>query len=364
MEHQTSPSTDPFYGLINSNVDGILVIDEDGIIRFVNPAAESILRKTSDELIDTPFGFPVMAGEKVEVDVASHTDTPLVAELRVADITWQARPASLISLRDITERKQMEQALTTHAEALRTSVSELEAFSYMVSHDLWNHMRRIGQLNEVLMAEELPNLSDRGKAQIQQIQNTCDQTKASIEALLQFSRISHMEMACGNFNLYSVVTELIDQMQLVFGDRPIKLPKRLTANVYGDKRLLRVALDNLLENAWKYTQTVPNPKIEFGQLSPSRWPRNMPTAAKRPDYIVLFVKDNGVGFNMADASELFLPFRRLPSAGAIKGNGIGLTTVQRIVHRHQGHIWAKSQLDQGTTLYFTLPTKKWSTFGP
>lgn len=351
---------DQFYRLILGNVDGMLVVDGEGLIRFVNPAAEALLGKSAEVLIGAPFGFPVMAGEKVEVDVASHTANPLVAELRTAEIVWQKQPAALISLRDITERKTMERSLKTHAEALENSVSELEAFSYMVSHDLWNHMRRIGQLNEALLRDEQPNMSDRGKAQVMQIQDTCQRTKATIEGLLQFSRISHMEMVCGEFEIYPLVAELMEQMQLVYGDRTTKLPKRNTLQLYGDKRLLRVALDNLLENAWKYTQKTDGPKIEFGHLSPSRWPKDMPEAAKQPDYAVFFMKDNGLGFNMANIDQLFLPFRRLPSAREFEGNGIGLTTVQRIVHRHRGHIWAKSQLEKGTTFYFTFPAKKWA----
>ena len=350
--------SDPFYLLIFKNVDGMLVVDSKGIICFVNPAAETLLGKDSEVLIGSPFGFPVMAGEKVEVDIASRANTLLVAELRTADIIWQSQPASLISLRDISDRKQMEQALKRHATALETSVSELEAFSYMVSHDLWNHMRRIGQLNQALMDEEQSRMSDRGKAQMKQIQETCDRTKASIEALLQFSRVSHMEMVCSEFNLYPLVAELIEQMQLVYGDRAIKLPKRLSATVYGDKRLIRVALDNLLENAWKYTQHAANPQIEFGHFSPSRWPSNMPAEAQRPDVTVFFLKDNGIGFNMSNADDLFLPFRRLPSAGALEGSGIGLTTVQRIIHRHNGYVWAKSRLQRGTTICFTLSCRK------
>ncbi|MEO1445034.1 MAG: ATP-binding protein [Cyanobacteria bacterium J06635_11] len=347
-----------FYHLFLGNVDGMLVVDGEGIIQFINPAAESLLGKPEAVLIGSPFGFPVMAGEKVEVDIASHTPKPLVAELRTADIIWKQQPAALISLRDITERKTMERSLKTHAEALENSVSELEAFSYMVSHDLWNHMRRIGQLNEALLRDEQPNMSDRGKAQVAQIQDTCERTKATIEGLLQFSRVSHMEMVCGEFDIYSVVTELMEQMQLVYGDRTIKLPKRSRKRLYGDKRLLRVALDNLLENAWKYTQKAHDPTIEFGQLSPSRWPKDMPAEAKQPDYAVFFVKDNGIGFNMANIQQLFSPFRRLPSANEFAGHGIGLTTVQRIIHRHHGHIWAKGQAEKGTTLYFTCPTKK------
>ena len=138
--------------LIQSNADGMLVVDTQGVTRFVNPAAEVLLGRAGDTLLNEPFGFPIIAGEKTEVDVQSHTAKPLVAELRTAEITWEGHQAFLISLRDITDRKALERSLQSRTEALETTIGELEAFSYMISHDLWNHVRHIGQLATALNA--------------------------------------------------------------------------------------------------------------------------------------------------------------------------------------------------------------------
>lgn len=350
-----SLASDQFFTLIHKNADGMLVVDQQGIIKFVNPAAEVLLGRSESDLLGEPLGFPLMVGEKVDVDVQSHTQNPLVAELRTVKIIWSHQPAFLISLRDITERKALETALKARSDELQSAVSELEMFSHMVSHDLWNQMRRIGQLNQALLRGEQSTISDQGKAQAQQIQDISEKTKATIEGLLQFSRISQMEMAYSWLRIHDLVKELTEQLQLVYGHRVVKLSQSSSTKVYVDRRLLRVALDNLLENAWKYTETQEMPQIEFCQLSDSQQPESMPEVAKQPNYGLFLIQDNGIGFNMADMDDLFHPFRRLPSAKTFEGNGIGLTTVQRIIHRHGGHIWAKSAPNMGSTFYFTLP---------
>ncbi|MEM7066472.1 MAG: ATP-binding protein [Cyanobacteria bacterium P01_B01_bin.77] len=350
-----SIASDQFFTLIHKNADGMLVVDEQGIMQFVNPAAEVLLGRSGKDLVGEPLGFPLMTDEKVEIDVQSHTQNSLVAELRTVKIVWDQQPAFLISLRDITERKALEMDLKARSDALQSAVSELEVFSHMVSHDLWNQMRRIGQLNQALLQGEQSTMSAQGKAQVQQIQTISEQTRASIEGLLQFSRVSQMEMACSWLRIHDLVKELTEQLQLVYGYRALTMSKLSGTRVYVDKRLLRVALDNLLENAWKYTKIQETPEIEFSHLSASQQPASMPEMAKQLNYGLFMIQDNGIGFNMADIDDLFRPFRRLPSAKAFEGNGIGLATVQRIIHRHGGHIWAESIPSAGSIFYFTLP---------
>lgn len=352
-----SIASEQFFTLIHENADGTVVVDEQGIMQFVNPAAEALLGRTQKDLLGEPLGFPLMVDEKVEIDVQSHTQNPLVAELRTVKIVWDHQPAFLISLRDITERKILETNLKDRSEALQSAVSELEVFSHMVSQDLWNQMRRIGQLNQALLRGEQSRLSEQGKAQAQQIQDISTQTKATIEGLLQFSRISHMEMAYSWLRIHDLVKELIEQLQLVYGYRKVQISESSSTQVYVDKRLLRVVLDNLLENAWKYTTTQEQPEIQFCQLSASQQPPSMPELAKQRNYGLFLIQDNGIGFNMADIDDLFRPFRRLPSAQTFEGNGIGLATAQRIIHRHGGHIWAQSAPDVGSMFYFTLPLR-------
>ena len=168
-----------------------------------------------------------------------------------------------------------------------------------------------------------------------------------IEDLLLLSRISRSEMRYDKVNLSELVQEISDDIQALQPERIVDLSVMPDAFVYADRNLMRVVLENLLQNAWKYTSRHPTAQISFGIA------KNLDQSSAQTTY---FMHDDGAGFNMEQSSKLFGVFQRLHSNSEFPGTGIGLATVQRVIHRHGGKIWAESVPEQGATFYFTLPS--------
>jgi len=163
-----------------------------------------------------------------------------------------------------------------------------------------------------------------------------------IEGLLVLSRLGRARLATGSVDLSRLATEVAQSLRQDTPDRVVDFVIEPNLRAQGDPRLLRLVLQNLLGNAWKFSRDQPNPRIEVGRFS-------------KNGHLTLFVRDNGAGFDMAGAGRLFTPFQRLHTAGEFEGLGIGLATVQRIIERHGGHVWAEGHPGQGATIFFTLP---------
>jgi signal transduction histidine kinase len=226
-------------------------------------------------------------------------------------------------------------------EELEQRVNELEAFSSSTSHDLRAPLRRIEGFAKLLREEHGATLDAGGHHYLDRIQEGVRKMDDLIHALLGLSRASLSELTMETVNLSRLVHEIVTELQLHAPQRRVAVVIQPDVVVRGDARLLRVALQNLLDNAWKYTSTQPAARIEFG----------MTERAGQPVY---FVRDDGVGFDMAYVGRLFEPFQRLHSGAVFEGTGIGLATVQRILRRHGGRIWAESAPGQGATFFFTL----------
>jgi signal transduction histidine kinase len=247
----------------------------------------------------------------------------------------------LLVMEDITEQKRTEEALSRHAALLETSNKDLEAFSYSVSHDLRAPLRRMDGLSLKLREEYSANLDEKGKEYISLIRASCRRMGQLIDDMLALSRITLCGLARQHFDL----TALTEQIAAELGDaqrerRPeFSIAPGLTADA--DRRLLRIALENLLGNAVKFSSMRRRPKIDMACTE---------DGGKR----IYYVRDNGTGFDMTYADRLFLPFQRLHSGDLFPGTGIGLATVQRIIHRHGGEIWATGEKGKGATFFFTL----------
>jgi signal transduction histidine kinase len=343
--------------LISQNADGIVVVDLAGIVRFVNPAAEFMFNRSHSELMGNLFGFPLSIGERTEVNIISSNGKNIIAEMLIVNIQWKNEPAFLISLRDITEHKLITNSLKRRTIELEETIQELEIFSYSLSHDIWNYLRRIGLLSQNLLDQDYQQLSPESQEWLQQIDQISQQTKGLIEGLLQLSRVSYTKLNKQAFNLSALAEDVIKQIQLVYLNRSVKILVNQNIQAYGDQRLIRIALDNLLENAWKYTQICEETIIEFGQLT--EWEIQDLSSEIEMEYLVnysiFFVRDNGVGFEAANAQKLFQPFQRLHSEECFEGNGIGLATVRRVIQRHGGKVWARGKMNEGATFYFSLP---------
>jgi light-regulated signal transduction histidine kinase (bacteriophytochrome) len=215
---------------------------------------------------------------------------------------------------------------------------ELEAFSYAVSHDLRAPLRSLSGFSQALI--ELPNGRDDPKAQhyVNRIQEAARKLADLIDALLSLSRVSRTDIQLRELNFTQLCQEAAAATTRRFPDRNMDISIAPNMTAYGDSRLLRTALELLFDNAWKFTVTRQQASVTVGQ-----------------DGDTFFVRDNGVGFDMAYSEKLFRPFQRLHAEAEFGGIGIGLATAQRIVARHGGRLWADAKVAQGTTLFFSLP---------
>lgn len=346
--------------LITKNADGIVVVDRQGIVRFVNPAAESLFGRKAEALVGEVLGFPVGGSDKTEVDVRSATGEAAIAQMRVVEIDWESVPAYLISLRDVTETKQLERELKQRTADLEVANQELEAFSYSVSHDLRGPLNGIKGFSDLLARRCSDRLDDRGKQYLQSVRNSCTQMNELIDDLLQLSRASRSEIDLQPVDLSVVAKTIALKLKQTEPQREVEFVIAPDTIAKGDPKLLRIVLENLLGNAWKYTSKRDRSYIEFGMDTGSKLmaPSDRQLTPSNPQFAlekcVYFVRDNGAGFDPNSADELFVPFRRLHSHHEFEGTGIGLATVKRIIHHHGGRIWAAGSVGVGATFYFTL----------
>jgi PAS domain S-box-containing protein len=253
------------------------------------------------------------------------------------------------AIRDITERKQVEQRISKlnkeleyRAIELENANKELEAFSYSVSHDLRSPLQNIDSFSLILMEDYADQLDPEGLDYVQRLRGSCQHMEDIIDALLELSKMMRKELLVDHFDLTALSNAVAADLKQKNPDRLVDwvIAEGLTAE--GDAQLLRVVLENLFGNAWKFTANRPRARIEFGALLQSNGARTY------------FVRDDGAGFDMARASHLFTPFKRLHDQSEFRGTGIGLATVQRVIRRHGGKVWAEGVVNHGATFCFTL----------
>ena len=225
---------------------------------------------------------------------------------------------------------------------LEAANKELEVFSYSISHDLRAPLRSLDGFSQVLFEDYANQLDEQGKDYLQRIRKASQHMAELIDALLMLSRMTRKEMHYETVDLNTLAQATLAELRQTQPKRQIEVVIEEGLVVKGDPQLLRVVMENLLANAWKYTSRQPEARIEVGALRQEDGKRTY------------FVRDNGAGFDMAFADKLFKAFQRLHTPNEFPGIGIGLATVQRIIHRHGGRVWAEGEVEKGATFYFTL----------
>ena len=218
---------------------------------------------------------------------------------------------------------------------------ELESFSYAVSHDLRAPLRRIDSFSRAVLESQGDRLDETGRRYLERVREGSQHMSQLIDDVLHLAKVTRAELREQEVDLSAIATLALERLQESEPDRKVDIKVRPGVVVTGDGQLLRIAIENLLENAWKFTGKQPNARIEFGVTQV----QNEPT---------FFVRDNGAGFDMTYVGRLFGPFQRLHPQAEFAGSGIGLATVQRIIHRHGGRVWAEGLEGQGATFQFTL----------
>jgi PAS domain S-box-containing protein len=356
-------------GLLNLTHDTIFVRDMSDIISYWNRGAEELygwraeeaIGKHSHELLQTDFPIPI---EEVRAELL-HTGR-WEGELRkskadgsrvVVASRWSLRQdeqgravAILETNNDITERKRREQdiqnlnqELAKRSTELESINKELEAFAYSVSHDLRAPLRHMGGYAEMLQKKASSIVDEKSNHYMAMILDSAKRMGNLIDDLLAFSRIGRVEQQNTLVSLAQLVREAITEVRQDTEGRTIAWKIGALPDFYGDRSMLRLVMVNLISNAIKFTRKRPQAEIEIGCANGS--------AAD----LVVFVRDNGVGFDMKYVNKLFGVFQRLHQSDAFEGTGIGLATVQRIIHRHGGKVWAEGVVDSGATFYFSAP---------
>ena len=241
--------------------------------------------------------------------------------------------------------KRLNQDLLERATALETANKEMEAFSYSVSHDLRAPLRSIDGFSQAIIEDYTNKIDERGKDYLRRVRSAAQRMAQLIDDMLNLSRVTRNEMVLQEVDLSATAEDLAEKLRELNPDRQVEFVIQPGIRVKGDEHLLRIALENLFNNAWKYTSKHPMARIEFGSRIIER---------KR----VCFVKDDGAGFDMKYAQRLFGAFQRMHTSEEFPGTGIGLATVQRIINRHGGRIWAESEVENGATFYFSIPEKE------
>jgi light-regulated signal transduction histidine kinase (bacteriophytochrome) len=280
--------------------------------------------------------------QETEVEFVQQIANHLGVALHHAELLAELRA-------EVSERQQAEQRAQALNHGLRQAIlelkavnKELEAFSYSVSHDLRAPLRSIDGFSQALLEDSLDQLDPNGQDYLRRIRAATQRMGQLIDDMLTLSRVTRSDMLKETVDLSALASRICTDLQHMAPDRQVEFSIQTGLVTHSDARLLQIVLDNLLSNAWKFTSRQAQSKIEFGAIE------------QENGILAYFVRDDGVGFDMAFVDKLFRPFQRLHGMREFPGNGIGLATVQRIIHRHGGRVWAVGGLTQGATFYFTL----------
>lgn len=267
----------------------------------------------------------------------------LYVVLRRYDRRGRDAMAALIESRNQTRQANadLERRVADRTRQLEAANRELEAFAYAVSHDLRAPLRSMSGFSQILQESAPPGLDDKSRHYLQRIHDASVRMSSLIDDLLNLSRIGRSELTARPISLSQIAAEAAAAVRERHPTRDVQLEIAPGMEVSADPRLLRIALENLVSNAWKYSSRRPQAHVSIGTQAGEHGP-------------VYFVRDDGVGFDMKYADKLFVPFQRLHPEAEFPGSGIGLVTVQRIVARHGGRVWADAKPDEGATFYFTL----------
>ena len=350
--------------LFEASVDPLVTIGPEGKMTDVNRATETITGRTRQELIGTDFsdyytdpakalaGYRQVFAEGTVRDYelwlrhASGRITPVHYNATVYRDDSDCVVGVFAAARDVTEIKRAEEESRQLNAQLQAANKELEAFSYSVSHDLRAPLRHVQGYVDMLAREAEGHLTDKGQRYMKTIADASREMGVLIDDLLAFSRMGRAEMCEASVDLDTLVQDTLRDLETTTRDRTIVWTIPPLPAVQADPAMLKLALANLLGNAVKFTRPRDPARIEMG------------TAGTEDGRVILFVRDNGVGFDPQYTHKLFGVFQRLHRADEFEGTGIGLANVRRIIARHGGRTWAEGSLDRGAAFYFTLEASK------
>jgi len=373
LERDLAESREHYRQLFNLSPDAVVVYS-DGVIRLANEAAARIFgtdsverfigrsifefimpedharvrhRIAALEATQTPTPMPMVELKHVTLD-----GQPLTLESTVTRLSYHGQPVFMAALRDVTKRQQaeseirrlnetLEQRVRERTAELMASNQELESFAYSVSHDLRTPLRGIDGFARIIEQDYGDKLDAAGHGHIARIRQASQRMAQLIDDMLDLARITRVNMARRNVDLSALAKTILANLK-ADPDHQVDIVVANDLRAEADPALLRVALEHLLRNAWKFSSTTANARIEVGVI-------------EHDHERAFFVRDNGAGFDATYAGKLFRPFQRLHRSNEYPGNGIGLATVHRVIHRHGGRVWAEGVIDQGATFYFTLP---------
>ena len=357
--------------LIEASLDPLVTVAPNGTITDVNKATEKITGLSRQALIGTDFCDYFTDPEKartgyrhvfkegwvqdydLEIRRPDGTTTPVLYNASVYRNEAGEPVGVFAAARDITERKRAEEEIKELNVSLERRViqrtadlvaanKELEAFSYTVSHDLRAPLRAMDGFSQVLMSEHADKLGAEGNRLLQRIRLASQRMSQLIDGILGLSRMIRSGLRRTTVDMGALARTVALELQKANPQREVKFTAAPGLVVNADADLLRIALENLLSNAWKFTAKHAHARVEVGKLD-------------QEGTTVYFVRDDGAGFDMAYSSGLFEAFHRLHSVTEFEGTGIGLATAQRIVQRHGGRIWAEGEVEKGATFFFTMP---------
>jgi PAS domain S-box-containing protein len=384
-EEELRQSEEKFAKAFQTSPYGITITSaEDGTFVEVNDAFTSMTGFTREEaLASSSIGLKLWVNEEDRQRV--------VAELRVGHavvgqeylfrtksgmvitgsfsaqiIRFDGKPHVLSSINDITERKraeeeirqlnaELEQRVIDRTAQLKVANEELEAFGYSVSHDLRAPLRSMDGFSQALLEDHAGQLDEKGKDYLGRVRAASQRMERLVDDMLKLSRVSRAEMRFTTVDVSALVHTIVAERQSSQPEREVEFLIAPGLFAKADPNLMRIALDNLLDNAWKFTGKHPTARIEFGVAPASPDTSSTPATEGNEEGTTFFVRDDGAGFDIAYATKLFGAFQRLHQSTEFAGTGIGLATVQRIIRRHGGRIWAEAAVEQGATFYFTLP---------
>jgi PAS domain S-box-containing protein len=356
-------SEERFRLMVSNVVDyAILMLDPEGQVVSWNEGAERIKGYKAEEIVGQHFSrfYPA---EDVENGKPAMELEQATKDGRFEDEGWRVRKdgsrfwANVIITalrdeggrlqgfgkvtRDITERKQAEQEILLRTAELEAANKELEAFSYSVSHDLRAPLRAIDGFSQALLEDYGGRLDATGQDYLRRVRSATQRMGVLIDDLLNLSRVARAEMRREPVDMSQMAKTIAADLRSAQPERQVDIAISPRLQAEGDSRLMRVVLENLIGKAWKFTSKPESAQIEFG-------------ATQSNGTKAFFVRDNGAGFDQAHADRLFGAFQRLHGMNEFPGTGIGLATVQRIIHRHGGRVWAEGEVNKGATIYFTL----------